>query len=426
MKLYRHYGWDKEKEIVPNDITHMIIDDSVTSIEDFAFCNRCPMLVSLIMGDTVSEIGKYAFSGCRSLKFLRLSKVLEHIRNDAFSRCESLDVIFLPSTVKTIEWSAFRDCRSLRLLVLPDEINLDDVGGGIICNTEIERISKAAGVKYELEDANRPYRGYTGESCRKVHNWLIGYMNDLPLHTLSYKPDICAQQINHYLNEHGNESVDRLDPHSNMTPLHILAMNPYAPVDAIVALLGAVKHDLCNDIVIEERRESRNNSNKWIVPWLMNSFRCCIYKNQISHAHPKLNAVSTKDKRGKFPLDCAMEYNIPGFVRMYYYLYDHGTTEDGLKLLYNCEHGMTPLHMIAMNPYIPSHSIAALVHANMDDVACADNDGKTPLDHARECNVPGLLAMIEAMCMHSISVTSQNREIKILDFGDTDTDSDRS
>lgn len=412
--------------MIPKDITHMIIDDSVTSIADFVFCGKCPELVSVIMGDTVTEIGKYAFSSCRALKFLRLSKVLKHIRHDAFSRCESLDIVFLPSTVKTIAWGAFRDCRSLRILVLPNEINLADVGGGIICNTEIERISKASGVEYELEDANRPYRGYTGESCRKVHKWLVGYMNDLPLHALSYKTDVCAQQINHYLHEHGNESVDRIDPHSNMTPLHILAMNPYAPVDALMALLvGAVEHDLYNDTVIEERVESRNNSNKWVLPWLKDSFRCCMYENQIPLSYPKLNAVSTRDKRGKFPLDYAMEYNIPGFVRMYYYLYEHGTMDD-LKFLYNCVQGMTPLHMIAMDPDTPSHFFAALVYANMDDVTSADNDGKTPLDHARECNVPGLLAMIEAMCMHSISVTSQSQEIKILDFGDTDTDIDSS
>ncbi len=63
-----------------------------------------------------------------------------------------------------------------------------------------------------------------------------------------------------------------------------------------------------------------------------------------------------------------MEYNIPGFIRMYYYLYEHGTMND-IKVLYNCQHGMTPLHnMIAMDPYTPSHFIDVLVHANMDDV----------------------------------------------------------
>ena len=59
MKLYIYRGLDGEK--VPEDSTHVIIDDSVEVIKEHAF-HDCRKLVSIIMGDNVKIIEEWAFS----------------------------------------------------------------------------------------------------------------------------------------------------------------------------------------------------------------------------------------------------------------------------------------------------------------------------------------------------------------------------
>eukprot|EP00554_Chaetoceros_debilis_P007249 CAMPEP_0194075924 /NCGR_PEP_ID=MMETSP0149-20130528/2818_1 /TAXON_ID=122233 /ORGANISM="Chaetoceros debilis, Strain MM31A-1" /LENGTH=50 /DNA_ID=CAMNT_0038756527 /DNA_START=63 /DNA_END=211 /DNA_ORIENTATION=+ len=50
MRLHIYHGLDDE--IVPKDVTHVIVDSSVTVIKEKAFWG-CKHLVSLIMGDNV-------------------------------------------------------------------------------------------------------------------------------------------------------------------------------------------------------------------------------------------------------------------------------------------------------------------------------------------------------------------------------------
>ena len=76
MKLYIYHGLDNKN--VPEDVTHVIIDNSVTIIKKMAFCG-CVHLVSIIMGDNVKRIEEYAFCACRALRFVRLTNMLAYI-----------------------------------------------------------------------------------------------------------------------------------------------------------------------------------------------------------------------------------------------------------------------------------------------------------------------------------------------------------
>ena len=122
-RLHLYRGFSKEVEKVPRDVTHVIVDDSVTIIKKDAFY-WCKHLVSVIMGDNVKRIEDRAFYYCRALCFIRLSKTLEFIGERAFFRCQSLEALFLSLTVVSIKHQAFSGCRSLRLLVLPDDIDI--------------------------------------------------------------------------------------------------------------------------------------------------------------------------------------------------------------------------------------------------------------------------------------------------------------
>ena len=70
-------------ENVPKDVTHVIVDDSVTIIKEEAF-KECIHLVSVIMVNNVKNIERYAFYYCIALRCIRLSKTLEYIGLEAF------------------------------------------------------------------------------------------------------------------------------------------------------------------------------------------------------------------------------------------------------------------------------------------------------------------------------------------------------
>ena len=236
MKLHIYRGFFKEDENIPKDVTHIIIDDSVDTIKERAF-EYCWLLVSIVMGDSVNTIGKRDFHHCHSLRFIRLSKTLRCIGENAFTLCHSLKAVCLPSMIKRIENYAFMHCQSLSLLILPN--NLDGyahLGRGLISTTPLSQIAASVGVRYNI----RRDRRWTGESNHQVNDWLIQHMNDFPLHTLCYDSSVTTANVNTFINHVDNSftSVLQVDKIHGMSPLHLLSMNPYAPVDAIASLLN--------------------------------------------------------------------------------------------------------------------------------------------------------------------------------------------
>eukprot|EP00554_Chaetoceros_debilis_P011175 CAMPEP_0194109420 /NCGR_PEP_ID=MMETSP0150-20130528/8911_1 /TAXON_ID=122233 /ORGANISM="Chaetoceros debilis, Strain MM31A-1" /LENGTH=201 /DNA_ID=CAMNT_0038798367 /DNA_START=65 /DNA_END=667 /DNA_ORIENTATION=+ len=200
MRLHIYHGLDGE--IVPKDVTHVIVDNSVTVIKKWAFY-ECRHLVSLIMGDSVKRIEEKVFIYCVALRFIRLSKALEYIAAGAFWCCESLEALFLPSTVTSIGYRAFSGCRSMRLLILPHDIDVSNVGEMIIYDINqqngIQQIAKNAGMGYDYEDFV--------ESGRRVNEWLIHQMDEAPFHKLCSNSSVTTNQISDYLHEHGNDSA---------------------------------------------------------------------------------------------------------------------------------------------------------------------------------------------------------------------------
>ena len=355
MKLHIYHGLDGE--IVPKDVTHVIVDNSVTVIKKWAF-DECTHLVCLIMGDNVKRIEEYALQFCCALLYIRLSKTLEYIGGSAFLCCSSLEALFLPSTVTSIGHGAFFRCGSLRLIILPNDIDLGKVGMHIISGTAIYQIAKASGVEYVTDQ--EAYEDIV-DSVHRVNEWLFHHMDAATLHKICYNSSVTTRHINDYLNEHGNDSALAIDTIHGMTPLHMLSVNPHTPADTILTLLKA-----------------------------------------------KISAANVGDNRGKTPLYYALYHNPSAFVRMYCYLCEHtNTIENEIQsLLVIAGDGDTPLHVLAKNPFAPANAISALLELKMEAAFCPDNEGLSPLDHAKECNVDSLVAMIAVLCNHRNSMAS--------------------
>jgi len=100
------------------------LDDGVNYVGVFQDCN----IQSVVIPDSVNDIGTGLFRNCTELKEVTLSKNLWRISNSAFNNCPKLQKIDLSKTkVTLIDNLAFRDCTGLTQVKLPD--SLEQIGG---------------------------------------------------------------------------------------------------------------------------------------------------------------------------------------------------------------------------------------------------------------------------------------------------------
>lgn len=103
------------------NITDVIIEDSVTSIGNYAF-KDCTSLTSITIPNSVTSIGKDAFCKCESVKDITIPYGITIIKESTFESCKNLTSLIIPNSVTTIEMNAFRYCSNLTNLTLSNNI----------------------------------------------------------------------------------------------------------------------------------------------------------------------------------------------------------------------------------------------------------------------------------------------------------------
>ena len=104
-----------------NLVQELIIPDSVTSIGNYAFYG-CSGLTSVTIPNSVTSIGRMAFEGCSGLTSVTIPDSVTSIGNGAFRDCSALTSVTIPESVTSIGFSVFSGCSGLTSVTIPDSV----------------------------------------------------------------------------------------------------------------------------------------------------------------------------------------------------------------------------------------------------------------------------------------------------------------
>ena len=178
---YNDCPWNSQR----NRIKKIVIENGVTNIVNFAFCN-CKNLTLIIIPSSVLEIGQSAFSSCSSLSSITIPNSVKSIGSQAFSYCSGLTSITLPNSVMSIGELTFSECSNLKSVTIDNsEIcigtsafsgcsNLISVNMGN-STTSIESLAfyKCISLKICFCLVFKPYINYNTSSCDKYRSICI-------------------------------------------------------------------------------------------------------------------------------------------------------------------------------------------------------------------------------------------------------------
>ncbi len=102
-------------------VTHIIIGESVTQIGDYAFYH-CYDLEGITFGDELDEIGTRAFAHNTNLAEVSFNNRLSRIGSYAFENNSGLKKVNFNPRIVTIEEGAFSDCSKLQGVTIPPSI----------------------------------------------------------------------------------------------------------------------------------------------------------------------------------------------------------------------------------------------------------------------------------------------------------------
>lgn len=101
-------------------LNSLVLGSKITRITDNMF-SGCGALSSITIKGNLVSIGESAFSNCGLTSFV-IPQSVSFIGKDAFSRCSSLTEIQLPNGIEKLEDNIFEECTSLTSIVIPNSV----------------------------------------------------------------------------------------------------------------------------------------------------------------------------------------------------------------------------------------------------------------------------------------------------------------
>ena len=114
--------WRKYENDLSTQITHVVIENGVTSIGNGAFY-QLTNLADVVIPEGITRIGNEAFSMCSSLPEVALPSSLSSLGTQTFAFCSALTGIDFPSAITEIPYGTLAYCRSLQYADLPNNLS---------------------------------------------------------------------------------------------------------------------------------------------------------------------------------------------------------------------------------------------------------------------------------------------------------------
>lgn len=162
-------------------VTDLVIPNSITTINDYAF-NNCTSITSITIPNTVTTVGTFSFLGCSNVSTATIPTVAisglpkislktlvisggDSIDKYALMNCSNLASITISDSVKTIGESAFSKCSSLTSIIIPN--NVTQIGSYAFENcTNLESV---------IFGENVTHIGWqTFKGCKKLRTLKLG------------------------------------------------------------------------------------------------------------------------------------------------------------------------------------------------------------------------------------------------------------
>ena len=106
---------------IQRQITSVVMPNTVTEIGNEAFQNL-PRLTAVTLSTSLTTIGDGAFYSCTALTSITLPSRVTTIGQMAFRNCTALTTISLPASITNIGHSAFRDCTAITTVTIPASV----------------------------------------------------------------------------------------------------------------------------------------------------------------------------------------------------------------------------------------------------------------------------------------------------------------
>ena len=114
----------------PAKKTQLHIPNSVVEIVS---CNDCDKLDEIVIPESVTTIGSYAFQSCDGITSITIPPSIANLEKHAFANCDSLEEVIFNASV--ISERCFQDCENLRSVILSDNVTTIESGAFMGCTS---------------------------------------------------------------------------------------------------------------------------------------------------------------------------------------------------------------------------------------------------------------------------------------------------
>lgn len=115
-------------------ITSVIIPNSITNIGSVAFFG-CGSMTNLTLPTNILSIQPYTFFGCTNLTSVSIPTAVVNIGLESFYNCSGLTNVVIPTNVTVIDQMAFSGCSGLRQISIPNSVTTLAYGAFSSCSS---------------------------------------------------------------------------------------------------------------------------------------------------------------------------------------------------------------------------------------------------------------------------------------------------